>query len=483
MKRKLFIVIAVLVLVGSFCLTACEEKKPDPAPESYTLSVINDDTIGTVHNVSHGMSVSANETLSFTIEPKDSSSWARASLNGNLLYPVDSVYTVTLKEDSTLDISYYNVATRGEDPVMQRRQQLVVDEMYKMVGTYFVYDQKYTYTLFGSPYTLKPGQLYRGMPYSSYANNTLDAFLTASVGKDGDAYIIGDLPERWELMLGNNCADCVYWSWSTVSDSFDYYYTRMMTEAHGCLKVGEYEYAVSNGFLVNTVADCTKNGLDVMAEAYAQLQPGDSGVYYVDDAGHAILITEVHVVRGENGKVDPANSWVRYHDQTGAYVLQTVRGSDQPDYLTCCNVNARLAFAEMFASGYLPISCAELLYGYEDVPPAAVTDSGAHDLRKETLLRGVIRCNYYMSHCTMEIINENGNTVQSATRYIHENTANKEFDLSRFGMTTREDSYGGDLYKTIIVPRKLPAGNYRCKVTAYIGNGETIIVRDFDFTV
>jgi len=77
--------------------------------------------------------------------------------------------------------------------------------------------------------------------------------------------------------------------------------------------------------------------------------------------------------------------------------------------------------------------------------------------------------------------------VQSAIRYTNE--YHMAFKMSYFGSRYNLDwssqtssdyrLYGAD---NVIKPDYLPSGNYHCKLTAYFGNHESIVVRDFDFT-
>jgi hypothetical protein len=82
----------------------------------------------------------------------------------------------------------------------------------------------------------------------------------------------------------------------------------------------------------------------------------------------------------------------------------------------------------------------------------------------------------------LELKDAKGN-VQSYHRHNGESTI-EDFDMAEF-TTIVEESTGYTLYKedNLLRPETLEKGDYHCKVTVFLGNGESFVVRDFDFTV
>ncbi len=397
----------------------------------------------------------------------------------------DGMLAVQANGKLNIAATYYDRAT---DPVLEERREMADAAVREMVNTVFTYDKDYTYTLMFKPYEIKAGQYYRGLPYSNYSNTTLHSFMAAGTGEydENGVYIMGGdkFVNRWELILGNSCADLVYWAWSTFGNSFSFRYVSETTQKRGALRLGDYVY--DRDIYVDTKVVCADNGYDVMFDSYALLLKGDAAMNHFDGAGHAIFIAGNVVEYMPDGSIDPDSSYIIYHDQNGAYMdcEVEVNGKTYPALTSTC-LDAKKSYSQMFAQGYLPVTCLELIDRDAPVEEVEFTDSET-TLNKSSVLKGIIKCNYYMSDYKMTITDKSGNVVQEAFRHSNEQN-HKDFDVELFKSLRQEncdqnfDQYG----KTDKIDvNALPAGEYHCTLTIYtIKGNQEHVVRDFDFTV
>ena len=66
------------------------------------------------------------------------------------------------------------------------------------------------------------------------------------------------------------------------------------------------------------------------------------------------------------------------------------------------------------------MTCKELLTSQDPVEEFTVRDSKANELSYANLLAGVLESDYYISHVKMQILDADGNVVQSAVRATYE---------------------------------------------------------------
>lgn len=460
----------------------------------YKLTIQNDESKGTLHGITAG-SHDAYTTATVWIVPKGT--WIPSiKVNGVLQNTPAHAFRLSLTADTTISVSYYDSAKRASDSVLAARRDIVEANGAKSSGALFIYDKDLIHEN-DTRFNLQANVIHRGIPYNAGCMN-LDSYMLGVEYTDADGvnHINTDLyMGKWGFLYGASCADLVYWAWSEVSTSISFGYAQQMNEVHGCMKVGTYESTVKNGLYVDTFADVANNGKTVMYEAYAKLLKGDGGVFYFKGdekrgaGGHGILIADVKVVRNADGSINPKDSHILYHDTNGGYhdTTFTVNGKEVPGRTAGCHYGWK-SFETMFKEGYLPVTCRELMYPSAPVAKLEVVDSLAGKLDFNAVIDGVIHSNYYASYYTMEITDAAGNVVQKATRYTNED--HMDFKVSYFGSRYNLDwssdtsskyrLYGAD---DVIKPDYLNNGKYHCKLTAYFGNHESVVVRDFDFTV
>lgn len=325
------------------------------------------------------------------------------------------------------------------------------------------------------------GRLYQGIPYaySSGSVGTLTEFATGEPDANGIHTLTG---LTWEAFsgyhksarLGNDCSSAVVLAWSQIGASVTAETTEFMCFDHGFLPVGDYEIIPDTN--EPTGAVIAKNGAETMFAAYAQLQKGDALVRRAS-AGHAVLVTDVNVVRREDGSIDPISSCVTIWEQTSAYSKnQTITHNHEVTGEPVYGLYTRgtdFSFQYLLKKAYLPITCKELI-DPSPLPEKIITDSQTV-FNKDTLLTGTLTCSWFIEAVTITVSDGSG-TVQEATAFPTRRH-NNDFDLQKF-VNDHPNAVVGS-----IDPAALTSGNYHCTVTCRLTTGEEFTVRDFDFNV
>ena len=393
----------------------------------------------------------------------------------------------TQPETITQMMAYYLEALKEqfgiskEDAVIAQRRDTAEEYMRQMCSVLWRSDETFTYIKSGTEtITIQEGRIYQGLPYT-YGGNNVEAFLDYSTGENNGIYEISGMSSQLQnassslCRMGSDCSSTVLTSWNTISDSFTATASRNMVVNRGCLRVGDYQSDPStNTDTKNTVA---ANGQQVMFEAYAKLQKADGLVQNNGaNVGHAIMVVSVNVVR--NGKeIDPTASTVTILEQTSYYVQREDYYYDEElgeNVYIISNIDKVHTFQSLYNSGYLPITCLELI-SPEAVDAPAVTDSEISHTT-DTLYTGTFTSNRLISSVTVTITDEKGQTVQSLTGYGLRSSW-RVFSLSRL-QSDAPDRTLGNLDLSALSP-----GTYTCTYTCRLSEGTVIQVREFEFTV
>lgn len=391
-----------------------------------------------------------------------------------------------------------------EDPEarLQWRRQLVVDAMRRNMGVLWTpaEDITYCYSVQSAGYetdkdnfpsyiiTLKAGTVYQGLPYT-HGCGSVDSMVSYATEKsDGGVYTLtgigwehfsgdGKLLQPWRARLGNDCADSVFWAWAHVANSISFVGTTTMTEKYGCIPVGEYK-TVKINYATHTKSLCETNGEQTMYEAYAQLQTAD-GIVYANGAGtgHAIMAVSVNVVRKDDGTIDGEKSTATILEQNTAAIKQEMNyfneAIGQQVYL-CQQLDHDKTFNELFKTGYLPVTCKELI----DPAPLAkteVTDS-LTEVTMDNFLTGEINATRRIAFVTAEVTDAEGKTVQKANCY------GMEKEMYRFDLTRITNEIEQAVMQGSIDLSKLDAGSYTATLTAHLASGEDVTFRTLNIT-
>lgn len=332
---------------------------------------------------------------------------------------------------------------------------------------------------------LKAGQLYAGMPYTHGCGGAASFFSYGTLDENGIYQMQGLKTELFNggsgnkssfnmARLSNDCADAVFWAWARVGTSFSFSVTTNMTAERGCLPVGNYK--TDSNTYTGTRDLIKENGDAVMLSAYAQLQKADA-VVTSNGAGHAMMIAQNNLVK--NGDtIDPEASFVLVHEQFTTNYKEQLSYTDEKTGRTVYQlggVDRKYTYAQLLKKGYLPITIKEL------IDPAEPENMDILDSVKEhsfdTITSGSISTMMKIDMVTVTVTDKSGNTVQEETVYTTEKN-HIMFHMEIFDDLKEANVSRGQLDLGALTP-----GQYHCKTTCAVGTGETVTVRDFDFTV
>lgn len=388
-----------------------------------------------------------------------------------------------------------NQPAQSDQEILQQRRDIAEAHMRHMMGALWESKEDITYSTkansvgmdFDDPdyiIQLKAGTLYSGMPYTHGSGGAESFFSYGTLDENGIYQMSGLTTELLSgsggsksnnvARLSNDCADAVYWAWSRIGTSFSFTMTANMTADRGCLPVGQYK--TENGTYKKTRTLVNENGEDVMCAAYAQLQKADAVVTY-NGEGHAMMVSSVNVVK-DGDTINKEESYILVHEQFTKNYRNGVTYTDEKTGRTvyCLGgVDRKYTFQQLMKSGYLPITIKELI----DPAPAENTDlqDSAKAFNKDTVTSGSISTMAKIDMVTVTITDEKGTVVQQATAYAAEEAH------IMFRMDIFEDHKEAAVIRGSLDIDGLAPGKYHCKTDCVIGTGETVTVRDFDFTV
>ena len=199
------------------------------------------------------------------------------------------------------------------------------------------------------------GALYGGLPYISTGSGSI--YRLMDYMDETTSVVNADKAAAEPILFGNQCSNGSYWGFGRVINSVKFDYTRYLTLKSGLLKVGDYEYDESVEVYKTGTYDTSTvlitNGPERMYECYALLLPGDLIVYYRNDAGHAVMISEeAHVERNADGTINPDRSYVTVIDQTAEHDTLTNTAGDTFAYER--NVDKQWTFTYLADHVYVP---------------------------------------------------------------------------------------------------------------------------------
>lgn len=315
------------------------------------------------------------------------------------------------------------------------------------------------------------GTRYSGVPYSQAAAN-LESFLDYYDEETG-VLALSRVGDAISEAFGNNCGTSLFWAWQRVSSTIDYYGTRQICKAHGCVPVGKWTYdeTLTDFYTVTTREIAQQNGKAVMLASYAALKPGDGMTLTARGTGgsvigHARMVDEVHVVRDSDGSVNGSESYVYCIEQASSGID---RVTEDGKVEGIGSYRSRYTFNNLYEKGYLPFTVAELC-GQSTVQKAAAsykTGDGATAVR--AFLAGTIRANYCISRADITFTAGDGST----------------YSVFREGSCRSTEQYVmkmSDLVSSGLLLRNLKKGeSYTVSITVRLGNGETLPLEPFGF--
>ena len=389
------------------------------------------------------------------------------------------------------DLPCIEEAGKTPEEILMARRETAAAHMRKMGTFLWRAGEDVTYTLRNDirpedsddahRLCIRAGRLYQGIPYS-FAGCADAAFLDYA-GEADEQSVSPVSGLHWKVLsgngkrtarIGNDCSSAVMQAWSRIGNSFRFTGTQYMVRDRGYLPVGSYVSATDEN--VSNRRTCQENGEQTMFEAYACLRLADALVCREKGAGHALLAVSADVVRRGDGTIDGEASTVTYMEQSRAHLMQEEKYFHpqlQEDVYITFGLDLKQTFCELFAEGYLPVTCKELI----DPAPAAVPtvwDSVAEP-DGSTVLEGVISSNWAIDCVTVTITGKDGNVAQQGTVYAIRDPRRYALELRQFVEEEPERMRGR------VAPEELPAGSYRCVLTCRLAAGQVFTVRDFAF--
>lgn len=388
-----------------------------------------------------------------------------------------------------------------DEEILQYRRDLVEQKMRYMCTVRWTPAQTIEYSLVNKSQgleadkvsnpddivTLYQGVIYEGIPYT-HGSNSAYAFLeyASSETETGTLVMSGfesadfsgygyQEPNRC-ARIGTDCADQVFWAWNHISTSITFEYCANMVPGNGCIPVGDYTH--TENYFNYTYPIAEANGIDVMCESYAKMQKGDAMVFInKKGSGHAIMNVEVHVVRNEDGTINPQESYaITLEQESGDERTQTDTYIDEvtgEKIVRLQGTDRKYTFASLYSKGYLPVTCKELI-DPSPLEPVQVTDSIANpDITN--IFKGKISSKHRISYVTVKIADEKGNTVQECTTFAISKEMHT-FDMIRFISDVEKLVQRGS-----IDLEALESGTYTVTHTARLANGDWVEFRNFTF--
>ena len=337
--------------------------------------------------------------------------------------------------------------------------------------------------------TLYADRIYQGIPYT-HGSGSYYSWLSFATAQDKngvytltgitDQHLTGTAGNRENrrARLGNDCADQLFWAWSRISNTIDFTLTVEMTELHGCLKVGDYEYVGASFDGDNNTKEIVKrNGEQRMFAAYAQLQKGD-GMVLVNkySEGHAVMVVTTNPVYKSDGTIDGEKSFVTVLEQTSGNEANENHYYNEElgqEVYLCEVMDKEWTYDTLFKKGYLPMTCKELVDPSPRPEPTVKDYTDAPTV--DNMFAGIVESNYRISSVTVTI-SKDGETVQQATCFGHQDEM-YTMNLYRF---TKESEAA--VMQGSIDLDALPAGTYTCSFTARLSTGDNPEFRNFTFT-
>ena len=330
-------------------------------------------------------------------------------------------------------------------------RKMAVDYMYAMANVKWTAGIRLDYSSNSKSLVYEPGKTYLGVVYNNNANG-FEAFLAVL---DGNNKHIGT-DAGWNTSPGNSCATSIRHAWQQISPTVDYGYSADMMPYYantGILPVGNIDWSVYNGSNTNSIVE--KHDSQVIAQAYAMMLPGDALVRYLDNGGHALMLTKnPTVVYKADGTIDMNNSFVYLTDQNN-------RLHNRRQYPSSWEVDRAVSFASALADGYLPVTCAELVSGKTATPTFELTMKPTVTAVQNGTVKGTVKSNYFINTVRIEIFSGD-NLVASAETHPYKQTCG----FSALGKELKI--------------AELPTGKYKMVITADVAFGsQTLVVMEF----
>ncbi len=299
---------------------------------------------------------------------------------------------------------------------------------------------------------LKKGVVYYGLPYT-HSSGSLETMQNHQC-ENGAILPGADIL----TLVGNDCAEAVFWAWSQVSSEVCFTRTKNSLCKNGTLAVGDYNAYDKN----STEKIWEKNGEETMLAALAMLKPGD-GLLKANPSGHMRMVaTTPKVVYNADGTVDAGKSTLTFHEQ--AFEEESIAKTN-----STCRVFVEVTFRELADDTYIPITIAAFSQPEADPVELTITNQ---DLTKSGIGKGTLQAKHRIRQVTVQFLDSQGRLVAEVVEY-------PQTDNEQMCKTYRM----GDIKKDVMAALDtLPTGEvFTYRVVVGIADGYQT-VQSFEFT-
>ncbi len=357
-----------------------------------------------------------------------------------------------------------NAIPLADDSMTEEQlRQICLDYMRMMLTFTWTPSQEVTYNNGSSDKTLYAGNVYGGLPYTPTCNGNIYTLMEFYDPENGMLDLSGGI--NTVQTISNQCSSSTFWAWNRVCNSIWYTSTSAALVQHGYLRVGPYTYddnLLKFGKENSTNSICLTNGPEVMFESYAQAKPADGIVQNSGDGHFRMVAAEPVVVRDANGNIDGLSSYLIYVDQIRSWTPATQ--SNGVPYEVEGGVDVKISFFDLFNSGYIPVTFAEL--NKEDpVEKSETTFSHSGDTVSIAQLdTATVKSNYCVSDITFVVKDASGNEVYKNTGFAHIGGTGIKYEAPTSFALRREEL------------KNYADGKHTIEISTRIGTGEKPVV-------
>jgi len=293
-------------------------------------------------------------------------------------------------------------------------------------------DIDYTITSKNRPVYLQKGNVYGGHPYVTGAPGNIYKVMSYYDSETGilDIKRLG-CGVAFENVMGSQCSFSSTWAWARVCENVkNFRTTAHMTQANGCLTVGEYTYSTSLRQFSASGSNSTKgiieaNGTQTMLRSLIQVKPGDGLV--TSTGSHVRMVSSVpNIVYLPGGGINGEDSTLTYLDQPTNWKNRTQSNGDPIKIQG--GIDVVISLNDLLDNGYIPFTLPEF-YGQDPVEKASVTCSVSGSAKTlQELRNGRVISNYPISNFIVTVKDPDGNILISYDPGVY--TRNTTYSLS-----------------------------------------------------
>ncbi|MBR2635226.1 MAG: hypothetical protein IKD31_06565 [Clostridia bacterium] len=335
------------------------------------------------------------------------------------------------------------LAKKGTAPDLLRK--ICLDYMKLQISFQWKPSQDYNYTVVSQKYpvSLKKDTLHGGIPYVTIGTGNLYRVAEYYDAETGTVDV-GELGEEMEI-FGNACSGAASSAWARCITSAKLGFTFDMTQYNGYINVGPYTYPKDlKQFITKDFHHghkryspdeiCLENGAEIMFESYAKALPADGLVNH----GHVRMVSSAPTVfRNADGTINGKNSFLLYCDQVcyenAPHHLKAADGEDAPLYKVHGGLDVKISFAELFETGYIPVTFKEFLGEADVKKPYFNMNHYKTTFSVEELKELELICNYPMSDFFITVSDPNGKVLYRRTTRLKASSP-EEWDLYRVAL-------------------------------------------------